>query len=427
MASEIAVHENVETVLPSSTAASGPIPLSFPAILRNPGIATRFAHLHGSQSVPHSSSTVPKKHKRGDNEGKRWVRRKENARFVGNPHVVQATRGDYATNVPHPKPTFPEPLPAYLARVAKLPATAPPALDPRSANAGRFSLSLKGMRRDLRRAGLRAQCLVRDVEEEVLTWLQGGTVILPDAHGDTLDFPGRPIGETQTILEVSRTPLQMVWSISDDAFARYVVHCCARYYEVVSFSKETSGQRLTYLLRPNIAGPDAYSTMSMYTPPVTDTDYSSHLDTDPESDILSDILAEATESDAEPPHSPGALVAISESPSPSPTPLDAEGDDWSMIDDGDADDDPGYDGDLAADLDQLSIQAGPRQPRIPLQDPPLLQSPLRTRALGYRSARSSSSPSRSPVRRPARRRAQMLLNPPRQPASHSTFFEYLFR
>lgn len=57
------------------------------------------------------------------------------------------------------------------------------------------------------------------------------------------EFPGKPVGGSGVIHEVARTPLQLVWAISEDGFARYVVHCCARYHEVVSFSKY-----LTYLL-----------------------------------------------------------------------------------------------------------------------------------------------------------------------------------
>ncbi len=37
------------------------------------------------------------------------------------------------------------------------------------------------MRRDLRKAGRRAQLLVQDIEQEVVDWLHaGGTVMLPD-------------------------------------------------------------------------------------------------------------------------------------------------------------------------------------------------------------------------------------------------------
>ena len=97
------------------------------------------------------------------------------------------------------------------------------------------------MRKDLRRAGGRAQALVRDVESEMLHWLTiGGVVLSPDASSGGnagLDGMGTPVGTTGTIFEVSRSPLQLVWRITDDAFARYVVHCCARYHEIVSFSE----------------------------------------------------------------------------------------------------------------------------------------------------------------------------------------------
>jgi hypothetical protein len=164
------------------------------------------------------------------------------ARFVGNPHIITATKRDYMLSLPKVHSTFPEPLPHYLPRNVKL-STAPtlPVTDPASANAGRFSLSLKGMRKDLRRAGGRAQALVRDVESEMMQWLTiGGTVLSPDmdhAAQGGLQAPGTPIGTTGTIFEVSRTPLQLVWRITEDAFARYVVHCCARYHEIVSFSE----------------------------------------------------------------------------------------------------------------------------------------------------------------------------------------------
>ena len=153
-----------------------------------------------------------------------------------------ASKRDYLLAPPQAQSTFPHPLPPYLPRSVKLP-TAPtlPVTDPGSANAGRFSLSLKGMRRDLRRAGGRAEALVKDVESEMVQWLTlGGTVFAPDiaSQGDaSRQMAGTPVGTTGTILEVSRTPLQLVWRITDDAFARYVVHCCARYHEIVSFSK----------------------------------------------------------------------------------------------------------------------------------------------------------------------------------------------
>ena len=104
------------------------------------------------------------------------------------------------------------------------------------------------MRKELRKAGARAQHLVQDVESEIANWLQGGAVFLSPDEKDPNDFefPGKSIGTSGAIHEVARTPLQLVWAISEDRFARYVVHCCARYYEIVSFSK--------YLALPAVIG-----------------------------------------------------------------------------------------------------------------------------------------------------------------------------
>jgi hypothetical protein len=70
------------TPAPAST-QSGPVPLSFPAILRNPGSANPYAHLfaEGDAYGSRSSASV-KKNRREDRDGKRWVRRKENGGFV---------------------------------------------------------------------------------------------------------------------------------------------------------------------------------------------------------------------------------------------------------------------------------------------------------------------------------------------------------
>jgi len=57
------------------------IPLSFPAILRNPGLSDRYAYLHTSKPKSHSTPVVVKRNRRGENEGKRWIRRKENGPF----------------------------------------------------------------------------------------------------------------------------------------------------------------------------------------------------------------------------------------------------------------------------------------------------------------------------------------------------------
>ncbi|KAF9556710.1 hypothetical protein CPC08DRAFT_743887 [Agrocybe pediades] len=415
--------------------------LSFPAILRNPGLNNRFAHLHGPLAEDGARKHTPvkvsvKKNRRDQNEGKRWVRRKDNARFADNPHIVAASKRDYALQVPHVQPTFPEPLPPYLPRVVKLP-TVPtlPTLDPESANAGRFSLSLKGMRRDLRRAGGRAQALVRDVESEMVQWLTlGGTVLAPEeaSRNISADDIGIPIGSTGTIFEASRTPQQLVWRIADDAFARYVVHCCARYHEVVSFSKGTADNRLTYLLRPNVTRPDRRAPIGLETPPVTDIDYSSNPETDDnlDSDFVSD---RDLESDVE---SSGNLSMIEESPlsrAASLPPLSE--DEWSNIDE---------EGHVAGESDLDDFESGSEFGTVPEEpqeaeagaDPdrtltemqaPLQGIPSPRRRDWSGATRSASSPSRSPVRMRRRRRGgpkkrQMVIGL----QSGLTFYEYLF-
>jgi hypothetical protein len=89
----------------------------------------------------------------------------------------------------------------------------------------------------LRKTGGRAQGLVRDVEAEILLWLEGGVVLSPGTDGDDgLRFPGVAVRGRDDLREVGKSPLQLVWA-TDDAFVRYVVHCCARYHDIVSFSK----------------------------------------------------------------------------------------------------------------------------------------------------------------------------------------------
>jgi hypothetical protein len=65
-----------------SVTSAGPVPMSFPAILRAPKLADRFAHLRlvnaSDEPTSDAARLVVKKDKREDREGKRWIRRKEN-------------------------------------------------------------------------------------------------------------------------------------------------------------------------------------------------------------------------------------------------------------------------------------------------------------------------------------------------------------
>ncbi|KAF9010651.1 hypothetical protein BDQ17DRAFT_1346617 [Cyathus striatus] len=420
--------------------------LSFPAILRNPGLNNRYAHLEGTLSParnnsPPTASAVAKKRLREQNEGKRWVRRKDNVKFVGNPHVVAPTKKDYGVQTPQTRPTFPEPLPPYLPRTSKVPSlTVPAVTDPNSANAGRFSLSLKGMRRDLRRAGGRAQTLVRDVEDVIVGWLQaGGIVLAPDTTGklpSETDDPGVMIGNTGSIHEVSRSPLQLVWRIRNDAFTRYVVHCCARYHEVVSFS--TSAFDLP--LRPNVTRPDHHAVASLETPPVTDIDYSSQQsDLEIDSDFVSEHELELSgidsehEGDSHIPQSHDGLEAIREGsapPSPGPQhtlPDEGElGDGWSAVEDIDADAD-----DSASEFGLDSAVASLSLGRVSssLREDVLSESDTLTEVNVPVSNRDTSSPSRSPIRmyHPRRRVGKRhLAGVIVDPNGRTSFYDYLF-
>ncbi|KAJ6609860.1 hypothetical protein B0H10DRAFT_1812665 [Mycena sp. CBHHK59/15] len=407
------------------------VPLSFPSILRNPGINSRYAHLSDSLQEKRSKPAVPRKNnplKRDDNEGKRWLRRKENARFSGNAHIVPPTKNDYLSPPPQIRTTFPEPLPVYLARNNKLPTATPPVQDPRSADCGRFSLGLKGMRRDLRRMGFRSRVLVSNIETEVVDWLEaGGTLLspdLPETHG-FLGSPGVCIGTTGTIVELSRTPLQLIWRITDDAFARYVVHCCARYHKVVSFSKEVSGQRLTYLLRPNVNYPEFHDRIGLDTPPTTDIDLSSQLDTDSEFASDHDGRSEAGESVVESAHEPLSTIVEDSIPPSDPPPghHSAADDDWSVVGDTDTDsDEVGDESGFGQSIDSLPLPlSGPPDETLVVQHR-LAQLSLRSRIY---QTRSTSSPSRSPAR--LSRRSQFALAPSIHPINRrKSFYEYLF-
>ncbi|THH21773.1 hypothetical protein EUX98_g8281 [Antrodiella citrinella] len=433
----------------------GPVPMSFPAILRAPGIGSdRFAHLRaGRQRVDGVSAPVSSGvKKRDDKAGKRWVRRKDNARFVGNPHIVAASSKDYAVPTPNVRATFPEPLPVYLSRNTPLPPSVVATREPVSANAGRFSMSLKGMRRELRKSGPRTEVLVKEIEEEVMGWLAGGVLLDPDVvvvrSGDGEE--GMPVGSTGGIVEVSRTPLQLVLLIREDAFARYVVHCCARYHSIVSFTayeneragKDTSGQRLTYLLRPNVTRPDFFVTTAIATPPATESEMSTFdvesdfADTDMRSDVTSlhsshDVDSDNDSMDGAPPvphpqgqgqgQGQGNLSDIAESLPGSPTFSPAQSaDGWSVV--GDSEEEGGH-SDLVSSVDSLSL-SDHRTPRS------LAPGMLRATHLWDRSRRrSASSPSRSPARRlPARHyHTQLRVDP--LPSTHPagrSFHEYLY-
>jgi hypothetical protein len=201
-------------------------------------------------------------------------------KFSFNPHIVQPTKRDFAIPMAQAHSTFPAPLPPYLPRVSSAPSATAPTSDPGSTFAGKFSHSLRGARRVLRRRRGQAEPLVHAIEAELCEWLAE---------------PGKPCDVDDYVIvsgirEVRRSPTELVWDVEQDSFARYIVHCAARWYGVVSFSKsillvnshylmklqsgkeEPDGTRLTHLLRPSPTRPDR---MTLVTPPTTDWDTAS--------------------------------------------------------------------------------------------------------------------------------------------------------
>lgn len=364
---------------------------------------------------------------------------------------MAATKADYAIQPTRVKPTFPEPLPPYLPRTCNVPPAVRPPREPTTANAGRFSLSLKGMRRGLRKCGFRAESLVLDIEHDMLRWLQvGGVMLNPDDRNQSgldHDAPGTPIGKTETVFEVSRTPLQLVWFTDHDNFARYVVHCCARYHGIVSFSmslirelavpsdhlnqgKDMSGRRYTYLLRPNVSRPDHHAPGTFDTPPTTDIDYSSY----PDSEL--DSGGHESDSDLEPPFAsgPNPLTGISEEPSPmsypsTPAPGPDSDLEASLPEDSDSETHEfGSDAGIADTMQSLSLnhrEADTVDNKTFRVDPHHRQQGSLRRRIWAQGRRAQSSPSRSPPRHPFRRKP-LRYEPPRISHHYKSFYDYLF-
>ncbi|PVG02382.1 hypothetical protein CPB86DRAFT_794245 [Serendipita vermifera] len=281
-------HQNVQDQQASVPAPLNPVPMSFPAALLNPKNKTIQAvkqrEVEGTRPSRGSASIID-----GKARGKRYVRRIENVTFRGNPHIVQPARTDYQISPTDIKTTFPQPLPPYLPRASPAPSGAiirrsePGNIN--SAYAGRFTLGLRGVRRDLRqRGGARTRGLISDIEGAIQSWLDGDDSADPgdDKLGTAIDRNDPP-----SILQVSATPLEIVWR-TEDPFARWIIHCVSRWHGIVSFSKDIpvstdvnpqGVQRETHLLRPNSRHPDPRAAAAIYTPTATDLE-SSIIDTE---------------------------------------------------------------------------------------------------------------------------------------------------
>lgn len=117
-----------------------------------------------------------------------------------------------------------------------------PTPDPKSAQMGRYLLSMRGIQRRLRtvlKTDSRNADLVRLVEKEIIDWIYQVHVWEPHS----MDQPPRvvddqiPRDESQepAILEIERSTLRLRWYIQEP-FLRFLVHLVARLWDVNSYS-----------------------------------------------------------------------------------------------------------------------------------------------------------------------------------------------
>jgi hypothetical protein len=86
-----------------------------------------------------------------------------------NPHTALPSRIDLLPPAPSYTPTFPKATSSAI-RATSAPSPALPQPEPASSEAGKYTLSLKGVRQMLRRRGRRAEQVVQFVENELRGW-----------------------------------------------------------------------------------------------------------------------------------------------------------------------------------------------------------------------------------------------------------------
>lgn len=96
----------------------GPRPLSFPAILRNPGLSNRLAHLRADDDLSEYHASLPvrsarnRARRREENGGKRWIRRSENGSCISStatgsvPSVLQPVFTAILMSFKQVRPTY---------------------------------------------------------------------------------------------------------------------------------------------------------------------------------------------------------------------------------------------------------------------------------------------------------------------------------
>ncbi|KAH7074334.1 hypothetical protein BKA62DRAFT_746085 [Auriculariales sp. MPI-PUGE-AT-0066] len=223
--------------------------------------------------------------------GRRKERRREDARFTGNPHIVAPSRSDYSPIEPRTTPTFPAPPP--FPRSAPAPSASRPVFDAPSATAGAFRISARGVRRAVARCGPRMQALAADVEANLLRWRDAeGTF---DTAQTSIFAQTNVSPDSLGITELQSAPGELRWSVPDP-WTRYVVHCVARKCGIVSVSTDDSsvtGGRVTRLLRPHISRRGVREIAGLHTPQTTDHEFSDVVIVDSESEFTTSEFGES--------------------------------------------------------------------------------------------------------------------------------------
>lgn len=103
--------------------------------------------------------------------------------------------------------------------------------------------------------------------------------------------------ELPSITELSRSPSNLVWLIPEK-FERFVVHCVARWWGVVSFSKtKNEGDRVTHLLKPRLPLDKQAKHDDLETPPTSEVDSASEIASEAASEVASDVNMSPSEAE----------------------------------------------------------------------------------------------------------------------------------
>ncbi|PWN33246.1 uncharacterized protein FA14DRAFT_190412 [Meira miltonrushii] len=254
--------------------------------------------------------------------GRRKLQRKENARLSSNPHVVRPSIKDFSLGHNDRTPSFP--LPSELQSTFQK-AT--------YGDSQRQSLDGKGRENDQKsdlmggmtmtysdahwflcnRVGIRPgqvqsnmnpiQQFTKMAEAEIVAWLGQDVFLRPDRKDAVvlIDLPAtytddiKEVTSDNRLMEIQRTPHNLVWSTSDP-FKRLTIHCLARVYGCQSFSKDAPGlpsesaSRQTWILKSRAAQRQQQQRLTHASNPLTR--HIGDLETPPTTDIGTDVGSE---------------------------------------------------------------------------------------------------------------------------------------